>query len=109
VAAHGPVPVDSLSDLVFVLSSATTVGEINTVLRQEATTERYQGILGVTGDPLLSSDIVKDPRTTIVQLDMTRVVGGDLVKIMCWYDNEWSFTNQMIRLVLETIGSKQCT
>lgn len=107
VAVRGPVPVGSLSDLVFVLARETTVEEINAVLSQEAITDRYQGILGVADEPLVSSDIIKDPRAAIVQLDMTRVVGGDLVKIMCWYDNEWGFTNQMIRLALETVGSKQ--
>lgn len=106
VAVRGPVPVGSLSDLVFVLAQATTVAEVNAVLRQEATTDRYQGILGVTDEPLVSSDIIQDPRAAIVQLDMTRVVGGNLVKIMCWYDNEWGFTNQMIRVALETLGSK---
>lgn len=107
VAVRGPVPVGSLSDLVFVLARQTTVAEVNAVLRQEATTERYQEVLGVTDEPLVSSDIIKDPRAAIVQLDMTRVVGGDLVKVMCWYDNEWGFANQMIRIALEALGSKQ--
>jgi glyceraldehyde 3-phosphate dehydrogenase len=107
VAVRAPVPVGSLSDLVFVLARETTVEEVNAVLRQEATSKRYREILGVSDEPLVSSDIIKDPRAAVVQLDMTRVVGGDLVKIMCWYDNEWGFTNQMIRLVLETLGSKQ--
>lgn len=106
VAVRGPVPVGSLSDLVFVLARETTVEEINAVLGQEAATDRYQGILGVTDEPLVSSDIIKDSRAAIVQLDMTRVVGGDLVKIMCWYDNEWGFTNQMIRLAVQTLGVK---
>jgi glyceraldehyde 3-phosphate dehydrogenase len=107
VAVRGPVQVGSLSDLVLVLARETTVEEINAVLRQEATGDRYRGILGVADEPLVSSDIVEDPRAAIVQLDMTRVVGGNLVKIMCWYDNEWGFTHQMIRLALETVGSKE--
>lgn len=106
VAVRGPVSVGSLSDLVFVLARKTTVAEVNAVLRQEATTDRYQGILGVTDEPLVSSDIIKDSRAAIVQLDMTRVVGGELVKLMCWYDNEWGFTNQMIRLAVEELRSK---
>jgi glyceraldehyde 3-phosphate dehydrogenase len=109
VAVRGPVPVGSLSDLVLVLARETTVAEINAVLAQEAAGDRYQGILGVADEPLVSSDIVKDSRAAIVQLDMTRVVGGDLVKIMCWYDNEWGFTNQMIRLALETLGQGKTT
>jgi glyceraldehyde 3-phosphate dehydrogenase len=107
VAVRGPVTVGSLSDLVFVLARETTVEEVNAVLRQEAATDQYREIFGATDEPLVSSDIIKDPRAAIVQLDMTRVVGGDLVKVMCWYDNEWGFTNQMIRLALETVGSSK--
>ena len=62
---------------------------------------------GVTEDPLVSSDIVGDPRASVVQLDMTRVVGGDLAKVMCWYDNEWGFTNQMVRQALQELGLKE--
>jgi glyceraldehyde 3-phosphate dehydrogenase len=50
---------------------------------------------------------VGDPRASVVQLDMTRVVGGDLVKVMCWYDNEWGFTNQMVREALQDLGLKE--
>jgi hypothetical protein len=56
---------------------------------------------------LVSSDIVADPRASVVQLDMTRVVGGNLAKVMCWYDNEWGFTNQMVREALQDLGSKE--
>ena len=51
----------------------------------------------MTEDPIVSSDIIKDPRASVIDLDMTRVVDGDLVKILSWYDNEWGFTNQMVR------------
>ena len=74
------------------------------MLRQEASTDRYQGVLGVTEDPLVSSDIVKDPRASIVQLDLTRVVGGNLVKVMSWYDNEWGFTSQLIQVAVQQLG-----
>jgi glyceraldehyde 3-phosphate dehydrogenase (phosphorylating) len=101
VAIRGPVVVGSLSDLVFVLSRATTPEELNEVLRSEAATDRYQGVLAFSDEPLVSSDIVKDPHASIVQLDMTRVVGGNLVKVMSWYDNEWGFTNQMVQVAAE--------
>jgi glyceraldehyde 3-phosphate dehydrogenase len=104
VAVRGPVVVGSLSDVVFVLARDTTPEEINDVLRQEATTDRYQGILAVTDEPLVSTDIVKNPYASIVQLDLTRVVGGNLVKVMSWYDNEWGFTNQMIQVAAEQLG-----
>jgi len=104
VAIRGPVVVGSLSDLVFVLSRDTTSEEVNEVLRKEAATNRYQGVLGVTDEPLVSADIIKDPRASIVQLDLTRVVGGNLVKVMSWYDNEWGFTNQMVKVAIEHLG-----
>jgi glyceraldehyde 3-phosphate dehydrogenase len=104
VSVRGPVVVGSISDVVFVVERDTTPEEVNDVLRQEASTDRYQGILGVAEDPLVSADIVKDPRASIVQLDMTRVVGGNLVKVMSWYDNEWGFTSQMIQVAVQQLG-----
>ncbi|HEV2918703.1 MAG TPA: glyceraldehyde 3-phosphate dehydrogenase NAD-binding domain-containing protein [Actinomycetota bacterium] len=104
VSVRGPVVVGSISDVVFVLARETTADEVNNVLRQEASSDRYKGILDVADDPLVSADIVKDPHATIVQLDMTRVVGGNLVKVMSWYDNEWGFTSQMIQVALQQLG-----
>jgi glyceraldehyde 3-phosphate dehydrogenase len=104
VAVRGPVVVGSISDVVFVVARDTTADEINDVLRQEASTDRYKGILAVTDEPLVSADIVKDPRASIVQLDLTRVVGGNLVKVMSWYDNEWGFTHQMIQVAVQQLG-----
>jgi glyceraldehyde 3-phosphate dehydrogenase len=107
VAIRGPVACGSLADVVIVTKRDTSVEEVNEVFRQEAGTERYQGILGVTDDELVSSDIIKDPRASIVQLDMTRVVDGNLVKIMSWYDNEWGYTHQMIRTALVSLGLRE--
>lgn len=97
VALRVPVTVGSLSDIVFLTERPTTVDEVNQILREEAETERYKGIFGVTDDPIVSSDIIQDARASIADLGMTRVVDGDLVKVMSWYDNEWGFTSQMIR------------
>jgi glyceraldehyde 3-phosphate dehydrogenase (phosphorylating) len=104
VSVRGPVAVGSISDVVFVVARDTTAAEVNDVLRQEASTDRYQGILAVADEPLVSADIVKDSRASIVQLDMTRVVGGNLVKVMSWYDNEWGFTSQMIQVAVQQLG-----
>jgi glyceraldehyde 3-phosphate dehydrogenase len=104
VSVRGPVVVGSISDVVFVVGRDTTPDKVNDVLRQEATSDRYQGILAVADEPLVSADIVKDPHASIVQLDMTRVVGGNLVKIMSWYDNEWGFTSQMIQVAVQQLG-----
>lgn len=97
VAIRVPVAVGSIADVTFVTSRATTREEINDIFRQEASGVRYQDILGVSEDPIVSSDIIGDSRASIVDLEMTRVVDGTLAKVMSWYDNEWGFTNQMIR------------
>jgi glyceraldehyde 3-phosphate dehydrogenase len=97
VAIRAPIPVGSIADLTFVTSRKTTVVEVNQVLTEEAETERYAGVLGVSRDPLVSSDIVGDPRASVVDLELTKVIDGDLVKIMSWYDNEWGYANQLMR------------
>jgi glyceraldehyde 3-phosphate dehydrogenase len=97
VAIRAPVPVGSIADITFVTSRATTVDEVNEVLTGEAETERYAGVLGVSHDPLVSSDVIGDSRASIVDLALTLVIGGNLVKVMSWYDNEWGYANQMLR------------
>jgi glyceraldehyde 3-phosphate dehydrogenase len=105
IAVRAPVPVGSIADLTFLTSRPTTVDEVNRILTEEAATERYAGVLGVSRDPLVSSDIIGDPRASIVDLELTRVVGGDLVKVMTWYDNEWGYANQMLREALSATQS----
>jgi glyceraldehyde 3-phosphate dehydrogenase len=97
VAIRAPLPVGSIADLTFVTSRPTSVDEVNRVLTEESATTRYQDVLGVSSDPLVSSDIVGDSRASIVDLELTKVIDGDLVKIMSWYDNEWGYANQMVR------------
>ena len=92
-----PLPVGSIADLTFVASRNTSVDEVNRILSEEAATQRYAGVLGVSRDPLVSSDIIGDPRASVVDLELTKVIDGDLVKIMSWYDNEWGYANQMVR------------
>ena len=99
IAVRVPVPVGSISDITFIAERATSVQEINQILIEEAATSRYEKVVAVTDEPLVSSDIIKSPYAATVDLEMTRVVDGDLVKVMAWYDNEWGFTNQMIRQI----------
>lgn len=99
VAIRVPVPVGSISGITFIAERPTTVEEINQILSEEATTERYKKVIAVTNEPLVSTDIIGSAFASTVDLEMTRVVDGDLVKIMAWYDNEWGFTNQMIRQI----------
>ena len=97
VAVRAPVPVGSLADIVALAARPTTADEVNRVFAEEAESERYRGILGVTTDPIVSSDIIQDSRASVVDLGMTQVVDGDLVKVMSWYDNEWGYSSQLVR------------
>jgi len=103
LGVRGPVPSGSLADLVFVTSRPTSVEEVNKIFQEEAETPRYKGIMGVAEAPLVSHDIIMDSRASIVDLELTQVVDGDLVKIMSWYDNEWGYTNQMVKEALRAI------
>ncbi|MEK7605039.1 MAG: type I glyceraldehyde-3-phosphate dehydrogenase [Patescibacteria group bacterium] len=94
-----PVPVGSLSDFTFLLSKATSSEEINTLLRQAAADPIYRGILTVTDEPLVSSDIIGNPHSSIVDLSLTQVVGGTLAKVVVWYDNEYGYANRLIEEV----------
>jgi glyceraldehyde 3-phosphate dehydrogenase len=100
IAVRAPIPVGSIADLTFVVSRNTSVEEVNQILAEEAGTKRYAGVLGVSRDPLVSSDIIGDPRASVIDLELTKVVDGDLVKIMSWYDNEWGYANQLLREAL---------
>jgi glyceraldehyde 3-phosphate dehydrogenase len=100
VAVRVPVPVGSLADIVCVTARPTTVDEVNGLFKEEAASDRYRGILGVTADPVVSSDIIKDPRAAVVDLGMTQVVDRDLLKVMSWYDNEWGYSSQLVREAL---------
>ena len=103
VAIRAPIPVGSIADITFVTSRTTTADEVNQVLTEEAGTQRYRGVLGVSHDPLVSSDVIGDPRASIVDLELTKVIDGDLVKVMSWYDNEYGYANQMLREALSVL------
>jgi len=96
-AVRVPVPICSLSDIVMLTEEETSVSEVNDIFLEEARSDRYAGVVGVTEDPIVSSDIVQDSRASIVDVDMTQVVDGNLVKVMSWYDNEWGYASQMVR------------
>ena len=97
IALRVPIPAGSIADVVFLTSKDITAKELNEIFREEANSKRYKNILGVSEDGLVSSDIVKDPRASIVDLSMTQVVDGNMVKILSWYDNEWGYASQMVR------------
>ena len=97
IAIRAPVPAGSIADIIFVTEETTSADVINDIFREEKDTDRYRGVLGVSEDPIVSSDIIMDSRASIVDLTCTRVVDGDLVKVMSWYDNEWGYASQMVK------------
>jgi glyceraldehyde 3-phosphate dehydrogenase len=97
VAIRAPVTVGSLADIVVLTKKRTTVDDVNRIFTEEAASDRYRGVVGVTTDPLVSSDIIRDSRASVLDLGMTQVVDGDLVKVMSWYDNEWGYSSQIVR------------
>lgn len=94
-----PTPVVSLSDITFVAKKATTVEEINKILKDAAANPIYKGILTVTEEELVSSDFIGDSHSAIVDLNLTNVVDGNLVKVVAWYDNEWGYSNRLVEMV----------
>lgn len=91
LAIRVPVACGSLADITFVSKKETTPQEINDVLIQASNSKKWQNILGVSEEPLVSSDIIKDTRPAIVDLTFTKVIDKDLVKVLIWYDNEWGY------------------
>lgn len=97
-----PTPVVSLSDVTALLKRSVTVEELNEAFKKAAKDPYYQGILGVSEEPLVSSDYIGDSRSGIVDLLLTKVVAGNLVKVMVWYDNEWGYSNRLVEVVADT-------
>jgi len=95
-----PVPVVSIVDLTVTLSREVTVDEVNAAFREAASAGPLQGILGYSDEPLVSSDYQGDPRSSIIDGLSTLVIGGNMVKILAWYDNEWGFSNRLVDLAL---------
>jgi glyceraldehyde 3-phosphate dehydrogenase len=96
-----PTPVVSISDVTVLLGRDTTVEEINNVFKKAAGEPFYQGILGVSEEPLVSRDYIGNSYSGTVDLLLTKLVGGNLAKIMVWYDNEWGYSNRLVELVAD--------
>lgn len=95
-----PTIVVSLSDCTFLLKQKTTKEEINQALIDASRNPRYAHVLAVTNEPLVSSDFIGDPHSSIVDLSLTKVIDGDLVKIVAWYDNEWGYSNRLVEMAV---------
>ena len=96
-----PTPVVSISDVTALLSRDVTVEELNDAFKKAASEPFYQGILGVSEEPLVSRDYIGNSHSGIVDLALTRVVGGNLIKICVWYDNEGGYSNRLVELVAD--------
>ena len=93
-----PTPVVSLSDITAVLKRDTTIEELQEIFKKAAKEPFYEGILGVSEEPLVSIDYRGNSHSSIVDLPLINVVGGNLVKIVAWYDNEWGYSNRLVEL-----------
>lgn len=96
-----PTPVVSISDVTALLSRDVTVEEINNAFKKAAAEPFYQGILGVSEEPLVSRDYIGNSHSGVVDLLLTKVVGGNLIKVAIWYDNEWGYSNRLVELVAD--------
>ncbi|OGY99990.1 MAG: type I glyceraldehyde-3-phosphate dehydrogenase [Candidatus Liptonbacteria bacterium RIFCSPLOWO2_01_FULL_52_25] len=99
LAFRVPVPDGSLSDITFLAKRKTSVEEVNQILTNAAALPRWQGILKVTREQLVSSDIIGEPYGAIVDLGLTKVIDGDLVKVLSWYDNEAGYVSTLVKHV----------
>ncbi|HEY6736131.1 MAG TPA: type I glyceraldehyde-3-phosphate dehydrogenase [Candidatus Saccharimonadia bacterium] len=95
-----PTPVVSLSDFTFVTKKDVTIEQVNAALKAAKDEPRFVGVLDVTDEPLVSSDFIGNPHSSIVDLSLTNVVGGNLLKVVAWYDNEWGYSNRLVEMVL---------
>ena len=100
ISLRVPVAAGSIADITFLAKRATSAEEVNAVLREAAKDPRWEGIFSASDEELVSSDIVGEPTASIADLGMTRVVDGNLVKVMAWYDNEMGYTESLVRHVL---------
>ncbi len=98
-----PTPVVSLADFTFVVGKSTSVEEVNLEIKKACTGSRFKGIMTWTEEPLVSSDFIKNPHSAIVDIGLTQVVDGDLVKVVAWYDNEWGYSNRLAEMA-ERVG-----
>jgi glyceraldehyde 3-phosphate dehydrogenase len=101
ISLRVPVPAGSIADTTFIAKRATSAAEVNTILRNAAKDPRFEGIFTTTDEDLVSSDIIGEPTASIANLSMTRVVDGNLVKVLTWYDNEMGYTEALVRHVLK--------
>ena len=102
ISLRVPVPAGSIVDVTFISKRATTAEEVNDILKKAAADANWSKVFSVTDEPLVSSDILGSKFGSIADLAMTRVIGGNLVKVLAWYDNEMGYTNTLVQHVIKT-------
>jgi glyceraldehyde 3-phosphate dehydrogenase len=100
MALRVPVITGSITDFTFLLKKEVSVEEVNNAFKKAADNAIYKGILAVTEEPLVSSDIVGRSESAIVDLSLTQLVAGNLLKVFAWYDNEWGYANRLVEQVI---------
>src|SRR3990167_8466312 len=105
ISMRVPVPAGSIVDITFISKKGTSIEEVNEILKKAAQEKRWEGIFNVTEEELVSSDILGNPYGSIADLKLTRVVGGNLIKVMGWYDNEMGYTHTLVEHVIKTGNS----
>src|SRR4051812_7857425 len=105
IAVRAPVPTGSVVDLVFTASRETSVEEVNEAIRSRADSGRLEGILQYNDDPIVSTDIVGSPFSSIFDAPLTMVIDGRLVKVVAWYDNEWGYSNRLADLTQRVLSA----
>lgn len=101
LAIRVPTICVSLSDFTFVLKKKVTVEQVNATIKKAAASKRYEHVLEVTDKPLVSSDFIGNPASAIVDLSLTQVVDGNMVKVIAWYDNEWGYSNRLVEMAVQ--------
>ncbi len=102
ISLRVPVPAGSIVDITFIAKRDTSAEEVNDILRKAASDPKWSTLFAVTEEPLVSSDILGESHASIADLEMTRVIGGNLVKVLGWYDNEYSYTHTLVEHVIKT-------
>jgi glyceraldehyde 3-phosphate dehydrogenase len=101
ISLRVPVPAGSIADVTFIAKRATSKEEINDLLKKAAASDRWKKVFAVTEDEIVSSDVIGQPYGSIADLGMTRVVDGNLVKVLAWYDNEMGYVHTLVEHVIE--------
>jgi glyceraldehyde 3-phosphate dehydrogenase len=108
-AVRAPVPTGSVVDLTFEADRETSVEELNDAFRSASQSDALGGILEYTEDPIVSSDIISNPHSSVVDGLLTSVIDGTLVKVVSWYDNEWGYSNRVVELAQKVLVPQAAT